>query len=569
MSNSQIKQQLIKFEQVEKDFLTLIQNFKQQVEEAEIASKDCKEAVIFLGDTGSGKSTLVNWLNNAQFEVEKSIYDEDEVTLKMKSDQTQKISIIGEGIKSVTLYPQYFNNQDQKILTIDFPGFKDTRGWQEQLIIKMMYMDVVKRLDTKFVIVVEQPTCKFQSRGASLQELVNTTFQPQDCAQIDSICLILNQFGEGEKKFETLKTRILSDLESMKRNLNKDKRAQYVYEAFQKNIQIVGKINNEEDFKRIFSDENRKQLWQAIKSTQKIQINCQKLEQSWNIGEYLLVMSDEYLKDILNFLNKTWTQKVIVEYNFQILKQMIEKLEIKIKENADFKYFKEIPNFLDELCKISNTNTSQDIQKIQKDYQSFFELFQFFERYKEFIQGYKSFEEYTKQIQQYFTFTKTSLESQNEKLKLIQEHNEQQAKLQKEKQLLEKETNNIKEECAIAKQQQIKIQQDVIEKYRSQIEKAQDMFKEQVKQNQEQTKEMHQQWKQQQEEQQTKKLLRQAENEINMILKSIIEIQYDWGQEKNSNQLKKPNMMKRNLKNIWRKLLRLLLKISYNLTQIQ
>jgi energy-coupling factor transporter ATP-binding protein EcfA2 len=58
-------------------------------------------------NTGSGKSTIVNWLNNADYECEKTEFGYE---LKLKDEKNY--SKIGKGTASITKKPEYHFNEE-------------------------------------------------------------------------------------------------------------------------------------------------------------------------------------------------------------------------------------------------------------------------------------------------------------------------------------------------------------------------------------------------------------------------------------------------------------------------
>jgi putative ribosome biogenesis GTPase RsgA len=80
-----------------------------------------KDIVVFLGITGSGKSTLINYLTDKELMVNESA----QIVLRNLSDPTAMS--IGEGKESETLLPKFIQTH-QGLLFYDLPGFGDNRG---------------------------------------------------------------------------------------------------------------------------------------------------------------------------------------------------------------------------------------------------------------------------------------------------------------------------------------------------------------------------------------------------------------------------------------------------------
>lgn len=96
---------------------------------------------MLIGDTGSGKSTIFNLLCGAEFEIEAG-KNKDELKIKKG---TKNYSLMKSGINSITKEPIYFYNEKYKHLMIDFPGFKDTEGELDQLVIQLLFNKIITR----------------------------------------------------------------------------------------------------------------------------------------------------------------------------------------------------------------------------------------------------------------------------------------------------------------------------------------------------------------------------------------------------------------------------------------
>jgi len=89
------------------------------------SSKD-KDIVVFLGNTGAGKSTLINYLSGKELEVNRF----NHIILKDPNDLSAMA--IGVGHDSKTFLPGFIQAGD--LLFYDLPGFKDTRGTATSLV---------------------------------------------------------------------------------------------------------------------------------------------------------------------------------------------------------------------------------------------------------------------------------------------------------------------------------------------------------------------------------------------------------------------------------------------------
>ena len=126
--------------------------------------------VAFLGNTGAGKSTLINFLAGKALKVGE--YGEDYI-LSDRGDSTAMV--IGQGGGSETLYPKSIDVQGLRFF--DFPGFNDTDGSERNLVnaafIRRILLDAES---VRFVFVVGQDQFT-ADRSASVKKLFQSINQ--------------------------------------------------------------------------------------------------------------------------------------------------------------------------------------------------------------------------------------------------------------------------------------------------------------------------------------------------------------------------------------------------------
>lgn len=111
-----------------------------------------KHVIVFLGNTKSGKSTLVNYIIGTKlvaFEERKPIFK-----IK-KANEDSEGPAIGQGSQSCTTFPNVYPLNKFGMIIIDAPGFDDNRG-EAQDIINALYINQIKHAKTvKFVLVCD------------------------------------------------------------------------------------------------------------------------------------------------------------------------------------------------------------------------------------------------------------------------------------------------------------------------------------------------------------------------------------------------------------------------------
>lgn len=146
------------------DFDELSQEINKQSHLVHISKG--KDVVIFLGNTGSGKSTLINYLADKKLRVE----DEDIVLSNPKHSSAMPIGVGGE---SETIYPKSILLEN--LLIFDMPGFQDTKGSIKDLTNTIFIKQILTEANTiKIVFVMSQPEI-VAGHGKFLKDLLDMT----------------------------------------------------------------------------------------------------------------------------------------------------------------------------------------------------------------------------------------------------------------------------------------------------------------------------------------------------------------------------------------------------------
>lgn len=129
----------------------LIEEGNKQI--SNYTTNSSKEHVIVVGDTGVGKSTVVNYVTDAKLRVKtikkqsgSSMESKTVIDLDPSDKHFDKRPMIGHDSDSATIIPNCYEDPNSNKVYWDCPGFKDTRG-PEQEIVNSFY---IKRLFDSF-----------------------------------------------------------------------------------------------------------------------------------------------------------------------------------------------------------------------------------------------------------------------------------------------------------------------------------------------------------------------------------------------------------------------------------
>jgi predicted GTPase len=145
---------------------------------AKIGEEKVEQAVIVVGQTGHGKSSLVNYLAGAKLTAKHQGYPPE---LYIDAQQPVGEINIVHGTISGTSIPNKFFDAKTGITYFDCPGFDDTRG-PEQDIANAFYIkrvfDVAEQV--KVVVVINEQTILDRNAFKSLTEKLTELFVDND-----------------------------------------------------------------------------------------------------------------------------------------------------------------------------------------------------------------------------------------------------------------------------------------------------------------------------------------------------------------------------------------------------
>jgi len=223
-----------------------------------------KSVVLVIGNTGSGKSTTINYLMGCTMkEIEKG---GDFVIVT--EDDNKYYATIGHTNQSETLYPETYVNKEDEVAYCDCPGFEDNRGLEERICISINTQLAVKfaKIIKAIVVVIDYHELK-AVRAEGFNKLSNTLGQllKDPAAIIDSIFFIITKVStritenninqmiskmaeEGKMKRESFTaffkgfTGQISE-EKKKKEIENFEKKMKILELMQKNLQNIMLIN--------------------------------------------------------------------------------------------------------------------------------------------------------------------------------------------------------------------------------------------------------------------------------------------------------------------------------------
>lgn len=155
---------ITQMEVTRENFLNLFQDNLNQFGELLNSSKG-KNIVAFVGLTGSGKSTLINYLCRKKLNVD----EDDNIVLQDPSDQSaMQIGITSDSETSLPKFCEF-----EEVLFYDFPGFSDTRGVLVNLINSAIIKNIIENADTAIIVFVVSEDEIIAGRGKLFKELIS------------------------------------------------------------------------------------------------------------------------------------------------------------------------------------------------------------------------------------------------------------------------------------------------------------------------------------------------------------------------------------------------------------
>ncbi|MDF2939758.1 MAG: hypothetical protein K0R66_400 [Gammaproteobacteria bacterium] len=181
-----------------------------------------KDVILFIGPTGAGKSTTINYL--LRHALEEDVLDDGETILKVVENKEKKSAKMGTTVESCTTYPESFSEPGSPFSYCDCPGFFDTRP--KERIITNMSIDMVAKSARKVqgIVLLLEDAALFGQKAAGFRELVATLRRlikdldkktPREIDQLKaSMMVVYNPKGNLKRNEKHIYTRLAKLIES-------------------------------------------------------------------------------------------------------------------------------------------------------------------------------------------------------------------------------------------------------------------------------------------------------------------------------------------------------------------
>lgn len=176
-----------------------------------------KDVILLIGLTGSGKSTLMNYLLGC--ELEESFSEAGDPILIPKEGQQLKAKM-GTGVEAETLVPSVFLLSNGLAL-VDCPGFEENRG-SEYGVCAMITNQLVVQLAASVRVVLVLSQKAVAEKGSDFERLVNVLgkiFKNLDVV-VPSMVFLLNKAPKGYKLNPHLKAKLKQFYQKNEKELN-------------------------------------------------------------------------------------------------------------------------------------------------------------------------------------------------------------------------------------------------------------------------------------------------------------------------------------------------------------
>jgi energy-coupling factor transporter ATP-binding protein EcfA2 len=348
-----------------------------------------KDLILFIGNTGSGKSTTISYLLGADLEYFYNKAGDQVVRVKSESSSSE-MPIIGQSLgESETLYtrgyylPAQYNLPSSVIVT-DCPGFRDTRGGHYELCTNLSIDQTIKQCASIKAIVIAVPIQAFQlDRSNPILNLIESV--------IERFNEVFNaDYPEGNRRVFLLLTKSSQAPQGVVEKLKDGSRFQELYSEANsrfRNLYESGKVDKFE----LEIAERKKKLWQTLVRMHeakqidvidiKNKIQRKKLLEKYSVSsesvnkacyEGLMQSRDMQIKfgKYIEMSTHTWTHLIFKQY-LEVLPASIKASQEKIEHNRnriiELRQAKEAQELRIQELKEKSTMLKEQIEKSKSD----------------------------------------------------------------------------------------------------------------------------------------------------------------------------------------------------------
>lgn len=310
-----------------KNFSSVLQSIEQEVRQyvTKFGPKSKKRAVLLLGLTGSGKTTILNLLMGVPHEYrEKKIEHRGETVTEMellpvtgglKSFIKTAPFKTSSGATSETKAPNFYVIRD--VLVVDCPGFGDNRGWTQSLANSFLIEALFNHFEGVQILFIENSSNLTENRCNVLFDNLISLFGLFDLSDIKVLAKSLNFVFTKGKPLKSHHYYLMDMMKSRKQykqlTVEQFKEYESLFDELEQKKSLIGfsepPINPLEQPK--FFNEFTNLLWNKIENTEfmklkpaRLQIDSKTQIELMSIRNIALNQFEFLLVDMMTYLGK-------------------------------------------------------------------------------------------------------------------------------------------------------------------------------------------------------------------------------------------------------------------------
>lgn len=334
LNKAEVKETEIKAIEVEDSIdSSIIKEIKNKITEGYQAIHAEDEVILVIGNTGSGKSTLVNYLAGARLIAEKKGFGKLLIAVPEPISSEMRVS---HKLKSETAIPNSWKDNNTGIVYWDCPGFDDNRG-PVQDIANAFYIKRLFELSKQVKIIVVTTESSFtEGRGTEFTSLIGSLanlFVDVEHFK-ESLSLIVTKATEGSEVSDVTGA-IQEILTTEDTAVTKDSNQQKVLQYLAEHDNQIGLFYAPKKAGEITGN-NRSELLSVIENTKPVRDFAVSISVSDKsklyVSDLINEINDQIYNDILQYckeLNKKASNLPKDVYIHQLAKSVAPILELQ------------------------------------------------------------------------------------------------------------------------------------------------------------------------------------------------------------------------------------------------